>query len=152
MKYFIAISGLVASGKSVLENEFIKQFKTHKIFTRQLLVDTGAENESDKLIEAGKRLDQEIYGAWVRDGILPYVSANEKTHKVILIDAVRTEAQIEHLRETYGERFVHLHVSVPYAVAKESHESRDHVGQRCVLRDGARRPYGEWRLVTPQDR
>ena len=105
MKYIIAISGPVASGKSVLANEVLKRFKTHRISTRQLLVDAGTANERNALIEAGKRLDRETDGVWVLEGSLPYIRANEKTCDVILIDAVRTERQIHHLRETFGHSF-----------------------------------------------
>jgi adenylosuccinate synthase len=74
VKYVIAISGPVASGKSVLASEIVKRFKTHRISTRQLLVDVGAPNERNALIEAGKRLDNETDGTWVRDGSRPYAS------------------------------------------------------------------------------
>jgi adenylosuccinate synthase len=125
MKYLIAISGPVASGKSVLANEIIKRFTTHRISTRQLLVDTGAPNERNALIDAGKRLDRDTDGTWVRDGSMPYIEANQKSCDVIVIDAVRTDRQIHHLRERFGEKFLHVHVSVPYSVAKERYERRD---------------------------
>ena len=125
MKYLIAISGPVASGKSVIANEILKRFKTYRISTRQLLVDAGTANERNALIEAGKRLDGETDGVWVREGSLPYIRANEKTCDVILIDAVRTERQIHHLREMFGQKFFHVHVSVPYSVAKERYEQRN---------------------------
>ena len=125
MKYIIALSGPVASGKSVVANEILKRFKSHRISTRQLLVDAGTPNERNALIEAGKRLDRENDGIWVRDGSRPYIQQNEKTSDVILIDAVRTERQIHHLREMFGEKFFHIHVSVPYSIAKERYEHRD---------------------------
>lgn len=125
MKYLVAISGPVASGKSVLANEILKRFKAFRISTRQLLIDTGAPNQRQPLIEAGERLDRETDGIWVRDGSLPYIQRNEKTCDVILIDAVRTERQIHHLREMFGEKFFHIHVSVPFSVAKERYEQRD---------------------------
>ena len=124
MKYLIAISGPVASGKSVLATEITKRFKTYRISTRQLLIDAGIPNERQALIEAGKRLDAETNGTWIRDGSFPYVKTNENTHDVILIDAIRTEPQADHLREQFGERFIHIHVAVPYAVAKERYEAR----------------------------
>jgi adenylosuccinate synthase len=124
VKRLIAISGPVASGKSVLANEICKRFKAYRISTRQLLLDTGAPNERNALIEAGKRLDSETDGMWVCEGSLPYIRQNDKTCDVILVDAVRTERQIHHLRETFGERFLHIHVSVPYSVAKERYEQR----------------------------
>jgi len=124
VKYLIAISGPVASGKSALANEMLKRFKTHRISTRQLLADTGAPNERSALIEAGKRLDRDTGGTWVRDGSRRYIQQNENISDVILIDAVRTEAQINHLREEFGEKFFHVHVSVPYSVAKKRYEER----------------------------
>src|SRR5437762_7816910 len=102
----------------------LKRFKTHRISTRQLLADTGAPNERNALIEAGKRLDRDTGGTWVRDGSRRYVQQNEKSCDVILIDAVRTEPQINHLREEFGEKFLHVHVCVPYGVAKKRYEER----------------------------
>jgi adenylosuccinate synthase len=125
VKYLIAISGPVASGKSAIANEALKRFKTHRISTRQLLMDAGTANERAALIEAGKRLDSQTDGTWVRDGIGRYVAAHEKSHDIILIDAVRTARQIHHLREMYGQKFYHVHVSVPFGVAKERYEKRD---------------------------
>ena len=43
---------------------------------------------------------------------------------MIIIDAVRTEQQIRHLREAYGDRVRHIHVDVPFALAKKRYEDR----------------------------
>ncbi len=102
MVYVIAISGPVAVGKSVLADQFIERFRAYRLSTRQLLIDKDVENERGALIEAGKRLDRETDGAWVRDGVLPYIE-REKESQVILIDSVRTEQQVRHLRETTHE-------------------------------------------------
>jgi adenylosuccinate synthase len=96
LKYLIAISGPVASGKSLVAEELIKRFKTHRISTRQLLIDSGVENERTALIEAGKRLDRETDGTWVLEGSRKYIERHEKNCDVIVIDAVRTERQIHH--------------------------------------------------------
>ena len=155
MNYLIAISGPVASGKSVLANEISKQFRSYRISTRQLLVDAGTPNERNALIEAGKRLDRETDGIWVRDGSLPYIQANEKTCDVILIDAVRTERQVHHLREMFGEKFLHIHVSVPYSVAKERYELRKLAWDRDVPYEDVRADpteSGVWSLDRIADR
>jgi adenylosuccinate synthase len=123
LKYIIAISGPVAVGKSVLADELIKRFRTHRISTRQILIDRGIENERGALIDAGNRLDAETDGAWVRDGVQPYLAANEDK-QVILVDAVRTAQQIGHLRETYGERFFHVHVTAPLEIIRERYKAR----------------------------
>jgi adenylosuccinate synthase len=123
VKHIIAISGPVASGKSVLAEEILKRFSSHRISTRQLLIDAGAENDRHKLIEAGKRFDRETDGSWVLEGSRKYIDRHQQCD-VILIDAVRTEQQIDHLREAYGERFVHVHVEVPLEVARARYETR----------------------------
>ena len=89
MSYIIAVSGPVAVGKSALVNEFVERFSTYRLSTRQILIDMGVQNERGALIAAGARLDVETDGAWVRDGVLPYI----ERARVILIDAVRTERQ-----------------------------------------------------------
>ena len=128
MKYLIAISGPVASGKSLVAEELIKRFETHRISTRQLLVDSSVKNERTALIEAGKRLDRETDGTWVLEGSRKYIERYEKNCDVIVIDAVRTERQIHHLRESFGERFCHVHVEVPLQIAKQRYESRGGAG------------------------
>lgn len=154
MKYLIAISGPVASGKSVIAAEIAKRFETHRISTRQLLIDTGAANERNALIEAGKRLDRDTDGKWVRDGSQKYIDQHLDCD-VVLIDAVRTDRQIHHLRETFGERFVHIHVSVPYTVAKERYESRAAAWDKDVPYEQVRADpteNGVWSLDSTADR
>jgi hypothetical protein len=79
LDYVIAISGPVAVGKSVLADQFIERFKAYRLSTRQLLIDRGVENERGALIEAGQRLDRETDGAWVRDGVLPYLEREKES-------------------------------------------------------------------------
>ncbi|QUS38019.1 adenylosuccinate synthase [Tardiphaga alba] len=138
MKYLIAISGPVASGKSALAQEFIARFKAHRISTRQLLFDAGAADERQALIDTGKRLDAETEGTWVRDGIARYVQQHEATHDVIIVDSVRIAAQVRHLRQEYGSKFVHIHVSVPYEVAKERYDKRAGSSDQAVPYDVVR--------------
>jgi adenylosuccinate synthase len=129
MKYLIAISGPVASGKSVVAEELIKRFNAHRISTRQLLIDSGGENERTALIESGKRLDRETDGTWVLELSRKYIERHESCD-VVVIDAVRTERQIHHLREAFGERFCHVHVEVPLEIAKQRYDSRGTAGDQ----------------------
>jgi adenylosuccinate synthase len=155
VKYLIAISGPVASGKSALAGEMLKRFKTYRISTRQLLTDTGAPNERNALIEAGKQLDRDTDGTWVRDGSRPYIQQNEKACDIILIDAVRTERQIDHLRDEFGEKFFHIHVSVPYSVAMKRYEERKAEWDKDVPYETVRADFtesGVWSLDRIADR
>ncbi|MDB5603426.1 MAG: Adenylosuccinate synthase [Bradyrhizobium sp.] len=123
MKYVVAISGPVAVGKSVLADEFIKRFRTYRLSTRQIMIDAGIENERGALIEAGKKLDIDTDGGWVRDGVRHYLGQHADK-KIILIDAVRAARQIDHLREEFGERFVHVHVTAPLEVVRDRYKIR----------------------------
>ncbi len=154
MKYLIAVSGPVASGKSVLAGEILKRFKSHRISTRQLLIDAGVENERAVLIEAGKRLDRETDGKWVEEGSRKYVD-QYKQYDVVVIDSVRTDRQIFHLRESFGEKFLHIHVAVPYSVAKERYEDRRAARDKEVPYDQVRADpteSGVWALDAIADR
>jgi adenylosuccinate synthase len=124
LDYVIAVSGPVAVGKSVLVNEFVNRFRTCRVSTRQILIERGIPNDRGALIEAGKRLDLETDGSWIREGLRPYLE-RETDKQIILIDTVRTERQIRRLRETLGYRFIHVHITAPFQVVKERYESRD---------------------------
>lgn len=154
MKYLIAISGPVASGKSALATEILRRFTSHRISTRTLLLDLGTSDDRDALIEAGKRLDRETDGAWVRDGAVPRIVAQEKNCDVVLIDAVRTARQVEHLRDAYGERLLHVHVAVPFETAKQRYEQRLLPGDTVPYEDVRADPTesGVWELDRIADR
>ena len=155
MKYIIAISGPVAAGKSALADALLARFNTYKISTRTLLIDAGAENDRKALVEAGKNLDVETDGTWVRDGVLPYVKRHKKQKDVILIDAVRTNRQIDHLREAYGERFLHVHVTAPYQIVKKRYKDRGSLADTGVEYDQVRADAtesGVWLLDRIADR
>jgi adenylosuccinate synthase len=154
VRYIIAISGPVAVGKSALADELLQRFNDHRISTRQLLIDTGCQNERDALIEAGKRLDTETGGRWVRDGIARYVAEHEGKD-VILVDAVRTAPQIAFLRETYGERLVHVHVTAPFEVIKKQYEDHGSLADTGMTYDQVRADPtggGVWLLDGKADR
>ena len=154
MKYVIAISGPVAVGKSVLVSEFVDRFTTYRLSTRQILIDKGVEDDRDELIEAGKALDHQTDGAWVRDGALQYLE-REKEREIILIDAVRTDRQIHHLRETLGNRLIHMHVTAPFQICKARYENRDAAADRKMSYEEVRADTterGVWLLDRIADR
>lgn len=155
MKYIIAISGPVAVGKSALAAELLARFNTFRISTRTLLVDAGVENDREALVDAGKKLDAATGGAWVRDRVNPYVQEYEDKKDVILIDAVRTREQIGHLREAYGQTFIHIHITAPYEIVKKRYEDRGSVADSGVPYDQVRADTtetGVWLLDRVADR
>lgn len=154
MKYVMAISGPVAVGKSVLASELIRRFGADRISTRILLLDAGAKDERADLIEAGKRLDFETDGAWVRDGVCNHLRQNADKD-IFLVDSVRTPHQIKHLREQYGEKFVHVHVTAPYEIIKQRYHARGSVADTGVEYDELKADStesGVWALDRIADR
>lgn len=154
MKYVIAVSGPVAVGKTALTKEIESRFETHRISTRQFLLAEGAKDERTSLIQKGKDLDQQTDGAWVRDRCGPIISQYEATADIILVDAVRTERQVQHLRRTYGARFVHVHVTANPDTVRKRYESRAAAGDTVpydVVRADSTES-GVWQLDRIADR
>ena len=86
---------------------------------------------------------------------MPNIEENQKSCDVILIDAVRTDRQIHHLRERFAEKFLHVHVSVPHSVAKERYEQRDLPWDKDVPYEDVRADpteSGVWLLGRAADR
>lgn len=153
MKYLIAISGPVASGKSAVVDEIVQRFAAYRISTRQILLDRNVPNKRDDLIEAGKELDRTTGGEWVCKGVEPYV--DQRKDDVILVDAVRTAAQIGFLRQRFGQKFLHVHITVPFDVARDRYNSRDAEGDRHATYDQVRSDpteAGVWKLDKIADR
>lgn len=124
----VALSGPVASGKSALADQFVRRFQAYRLSTREILLERGVANDRGALMEEGNRLDQETDGAWVRDGAVQAENSSAKGLPVLLIDAVRKKTQILHLREHFGGRFVHVHVTAPDAVLEERYKARGATG------------------------
>jgi adenylate kinase family enzyme len=133
VQYVIAISGPVASGKSILRDQFVARFNTCSLSTRQLLIDRGVKNERAALIEAGAALDQDSDGSWVRDGVLQYVE-RYKDAQVVLIDCVRTERQTFHLRRTFRDRLFTSPRRYRFSRTAMRAATRLPIGRRATMR------------------
>ncbi|MGY4167527.1 adenylosuccinate synthetase [Bradyrhizobium sp. USDA 4529] len=154
MKYVIALSGPVAVGKSALAGELIRRFGAYKISTHTLLVEAGAKDQRAELIAAGKKLDVDTKGAWVRDGVGNHLKLSGDK-EVVLVDSVRTPEQIQYLRDAYGEKFLHIHVTAPYEVIKKRYEARGSVADTGMQYDEVRADStesGVWLLDRIADR
>jgi adenylosuccinate synthase len=154
LKYVIAFSGPVASGKSAVVNEIVTRFNAKRVSTSTILLDRGTENRREALIEAGKELDRTTGGKWVSDGVVPYTKDGDG-HDIVIVDAVRTADQVRLLRERFGQEFVHVHVSVPFDVARDRYAARGAVGDRHVSYDEVKADpteSGVWQLDRIADR
>jgi adenylosuccinate synthase len=154
VRYIIAISGPVAVGKSALAGQLVQRFDAYRISTHTLLVDAGAKEERAELIEAGKKLDVDTKGAWVRDGVRNQLRLYGDKD-IVLVDSVRTPEQLKHLRNEFGEKFVHVHVTAPYEIVKQRYEARGSVADTGMEYDQVRADStesGVWLLDRIADR
>lgn len=154
MRHIIGISGPVAVGKSALADEMIRRFGAYRISTHTLLVDAGAKDERAELIAAGKKFDVDTKGAWVRDGVQNQLQQHGEKD-IVLVDSVRTREQIEHLRDAFGEKFLHFHVTAPYDIVKRRYEERGSVADTGMEYDQVRADStesGVWLLDRIADR
>ena len=107
----IVISGPVGSGKSVLADTLVKTYNLRAIKTRELILTmTKVKNERAALQAAGERLDAKTGGRWVADAVARHAELFPDSVEV-LIDSVRISKQIDALRDKFGARVVHIHLT-----------------------------------------
>ena len=112
----IAISGPVASGKSSLAAGLADRFprieviKTHELIR---LEDLSVEFDRAALQAAGTRLDRRTNGRWVGQALGRVVMGMAREPAHIIVDSCRIEGQIDGLRQAFGDRVVHVHLTAP---------------------------------------
>lgn len=134
----ILISGAIASGKTSLCDMLASRYGFQVLKTRHLIqANVGASAERESLQQAGEHLDQDTSGRWVAAALARQVQKLPGA-AVILVDAVRTQSQVMAIREAFGPRVVHIHLTAPLdALAKrytarrgEVQELKSYVGVR----------------------
>lgn len=121
----IVVSGAVASGKSRLARALCERFGGKRYSTRQMLVERsgGKLRGRRELQEAGERLDRTTKGTWVRDDLSRDIYALEG-YSLVVVDAVRIGRQIGALRESFGRRVIHVHVTASEKTLRERYNQR----------------------------
>ena len=110
----IAISGPVASGKTSLAaglgNRFadVAVFKTHEMIRAE---QPAVEFERSALQLAGSRLDSRSVGRWLGQAVSRAVLNLPQEPAYVIVDSCRIEGQVDGLRELFGNRVVHVHLT-----------------------------------------
>jgi adenylosuccinate synthase len=124
----LVLSGEVGAGKTTFARELCRRYNGERISTHDLLVSQlgpGTPEERGALQQAGERLDRRTGGAWVRAQAQSVIGALPED-ALVLIDSVRIKGQLDALRDAYGVRVVHVHLTAPLAVLRSryAHRSR----------------------------
>ncbi len=120
----IVLSGPVASGKSSFVDLLVARHEWVVFKTRDLLRGaTGVDAGRESLQSAGDELDRQTGGRWLVEALAAFVSPLRADASVV-VDAVRSEAQIEAIRGRFGARVTHIHLTAPQDVLAERYRRR----------------------------
>ena len=108
----LVLSGPVSSGKTTLAESLRDDCKFLLIKTNQLIrsASTGDTESRGGLQAAGDKLDRRTGGRWITDVLTrdPNVAAESA---LVVLDSVRIIPQVECLREAFGRRVTHIHLT-----------------------------------------
>ena len=114
----------MAAGKTTLAKMLVERHAYTLFKTRELigsLLET--ETERAQLQKAGERLDSRTRGRWVADALYREV-ARLPEETSIIVDSVRIIPQVEAVRDAFGPRVVHVHLTAPERVLAQRYLSR----------------------------
>ena len=108
MKSLIVLSGPIGVGKTSFV-EALAPYGVRRVSTRQhILRETGCANERRALQDAGDQLDEATGGAWVAEAIAEVPKLDDA--EILVLDSARIPAQVQALRDRFGERVFHIHL------------------------------------------
>lgn len=96
-----------------------------RVSTREIILSVRPEtpNERGPLQAAGEALDRETEGKWVAD-VLAQRSQDLPDEANVVVDAVRIEAQIDQLRQVFGQKVIHIHLTASLQELERRYLSR----------------------------
>ncbi len=142
MRLIIAVSGPIAVGKSVFIGELVQRFGAIRISTRELIQSLrSVPSERGPLQEAGEELDRTTDGRWVANALATR-AAKLDDDAIVIVDSVRIAKQIEHLKQAFGAKVWHVHLTASHEVLCARFQKRKEMGDPAVLEFAT---YGEAR-------
>jgi adenylosuccinate synthase len=102
-----------------------------RVKTQDVIVErTGVERERKALQQAGEKLDRTTGGKWVEQAVTQVVttefseSSDSGPDAWVLVDAVRIQEQIDHIRRAFGQRVVHIHITAARGELAKRYKAR----------------------------
>jgi adenylosuccinate synthase len=126
MDRIVVLSGQINSGKTTLgrllnERYGMLVFSTKSALEKRL---TKSDAGSRKLLQAeGARLDIATGGSWVVQELQRWVRDSVPGNEVV-VDSARIEGQVRGIRDAFGARVIHIHLTAPSEVLEERHRQK----------------------------
>ena len=127
----IVISGQVGVGKSTLARGLEHSLQGHLVSTRQLLQNIATNrqvvlaSERRALQTFGETMDEESSGAWVATEVTSSLDALPGMPTYVVVDAIRTHAQLQALRESFPIPVTHIHLTAPVETLDLRYDKRE---------------------------
>jgi adenylosuccinate synthase len=134
-KLILVLSGPIAAGKTTLVSDLVDRFGFHAFKTNELLKQRAAgkiEEARGALQAFGESLDKKTKGAWVKEGLTPFLDSLP-ADSMVVVDSARIEEQIEAIRNSFGLRVIHIHLTAPFEVLVKRFKYRRKKGFREAL-------------------
>jgi adenylosuccinate synthase len=123
-KQVILLSGPVAAGKTTLGELLVERYGFRLVKTRHLIqAQRRVGSERGALQRAGDALDRGTNGQWLAIALDREIARFPEDAKV-LVDAVRLRTQADAIRDAFGQRVIHIHLTAPQEVLAAGYASR----------------------------
>lgn len=131
LNWIILISGHISSGKSTLAKGLSEKFGMEIFKTRDILKAMIEKKHAiNRLIlqKTSEKLDKSTRGAWVLEKLMRWHRGHANTNEVV-IDAVRIENQIAAIRQAFGPKVIHIHLTAPRKDLEKRFKRRYRLGK-----------------------
>ncbi|MDX9858556.1 MAG: adenylosuccinate synthetase [candidate division Zixibacteria bacterium] len=121
----VLLSGPIASGKTSLRQSLKERFDVFPVITGEGIRQRfpKANRVREEYQKLGDRLDRRKGVNWVLAD-LEKVERNAPDGCIIVVDSVRIQRQIDEIRNAYGRRVIHIHLSAPKEVLASRYQTR----------------------------
>jgi adenylosuccinate synthase len=149
----VVLSGAVACGKTTLGKDLCKRHDGHRFSTHELITDEFGAGETPTralLQQLGELLDVESGGRWVADALGRRLSEISED-ALVVVDSARIAGQIDGLREAFGRRVVHIHLTAPREELAKRYKRRKSKFVELATYDDVRRDPTEAKVEELMD-